>query len=151
MGRRESEMEELRSGSCILCIRPHEAGQETRRAPSGIGWMHVSCWKKEQLKPRPPNPREKLTRKRVRDTQPGRYFLIRASPTLGRESFTLASSPGRTNMGGTPLAYGWLGETDSVNHYAEGAIQVYKGADGRMDFREIDGHALLAESLRDEE
>lgn len=141
-------MSGLKAGTCMLCIRPHEDGQEVRRAPSGIGWMHLACWEKKQREPTPKKVRAQLTRGRVEGVRPGRFFVIRQSPLHGSDEFVLTTTPGRTNVGRTPLAYGWLGETDGLSSSAEGAIEVYEADDGRMDFREIDGNAILAEWLR---
>jgi hypothetical protein len=56
---------------------------------------------------------------------PGLYYLIRVCPEQGAERYELRSEPGRTNMGGKIRYEGWLGTTNGVARYAEGAVHLY--------------------------
>jgi hypothetical protein len=75
------------------------------------------------------------------DLEPGRYYLILSSPTMvrgGADRYCLARRPGCTNMSHEPKVSGWLGTTNDVAEYAQGAVELYRNAGGHLRLRKID-------------
>jgi len=79
------------------------------------------------------------------DIQEGKFFLIRIvyNDRGGREMYHLCAQPGRTNQSHEQRLNGWLGETNNVSRYAEGAVEVYANARGELRVRRTDAQALL--------
>ena len=80
---------------------------------------------------------------------PGDYFLIRVVPQDREDHYELARQPGRTNMSHEEMLTGWLGETNNVSRYAEGAVRITNDPDGRLRVTRIDADALYAETNPD--
>jgi hypothetical protein len=76
-----------------------------------------------------------------RELEPGRYYLILSSPTMirsGGDSYYLSRRPGRTNMSHEPKVHGWLGTTNDIAAYAQGAVELYQNKGGHLRLRKIE-------------
>ena len=82
---------------------------------------------------------------------PGQFFLVRVvnENNGGAESMHLYEHPARTNQSHEECIDGWLGTTNNVARYAEGAVEVSGdiGKNGRDAYRvkRINAEALWAE------
>ncbi len=77
------------------------------------------------------------------DPSDGLYYLMLVSPQRGGEHYRLLNDPPRTNGSREICTNGWLGETDNVNRYADGAVRVQRDSAGRVRVSAVDV-ALLA-------
>lgn len=74
----------------------------------------------------------------------GDYFLLLRSHTLrDDEYYVLSENPGLTNMSREERLSGWLGTTNDVALYAEGAVRVYEDKLGRVRIKKIDPQEVL--------
>lgn len=76
----------------------------------------------------------------------GDWFLIKVCPERGDDHYILSHEPGRTNQSHEERTDGWLGTTDNVARYAEGAIRVTVDKVGRRRVSRIDAEKLIAEA-----
>ncbi len=54
----------------------------------------------------------------------GAYYLLRRVPEQGSPRYVLRTEPGRKNMSNAICTDGWLGTTNNVAWYADGAVRV---------------------------
>ena len=67
----------------------------------------------------------------------GMYYIILVSPERGSDQYELWTDPGRKHTDGAICTDGWLGSTNNVSSYAEGAVRIKDGKIRRIKIEEI--------------
>ena len=78
----------------------------------------------------------------IEEPRAGRFYLVRVVRG-SRETYQLYDEPGRFNMSHAECTKGWLGETNNVSRYAEGAVELTEIAGKKWKLRKIDAAVIM--------